>query len=74
MLDLIYAFVGSETSFCYIHLSHLSQAKWKPLHTYALAGHIKFMDGLLEKGYDIEQVDKVRVFQQNRILTPILKH
>lgn len=36
------------------------QAKWNPLHTFALAGQIKFMDGLLENGYDIDLVDKVK--------------
>ncbi|KAK6153055.1 hypothetical protein DH2020_012694 [Rehmannia glutinosa] len=40
------------------NLEKLSTAKWKPLHTFALAGQIKFMDGLLEKGYNIEMVDK----------------
>ncbi|KAH6781539.1 Ankyrin repeat family protein [Perilla frutescens var. frutescens] len=37
----------------------IEQEKWKPLHTFALAGQIKFMDELLEKGYNIEQVDKM---------------
>ncbi|KAL6497521.1 hypothetical protein OROHE_027150 [Orobanche hederae] len=40
------------------NLERLSTAKWKPLHTFALAGHIKYMDGLLEKGYNIDLVDK----------------
>ncbi|KAH6834417.1 Ankyrin repeat family protein [Perilla frutescens var. hirtella] len=40
------------------NLDILSTEKWKPLHTFALAGQIKFMDGLLEKGYNIEHVDK----------------
>ncbi|KAH6821315.1 Ankyrin repeat family protein [Perilla frutescens var. hirtella] len=40
----------------------IEQEKWKPLHTFALAGQIKFMDELLEKGYNIEQVDKVQVY------------
>ncbi|KAG8366861.1 hypothetical protein BUALT_Bualt16G0012000 [Buddleja alternifolia] len=42
----------------YPNLDKLSTAKWKPLHTFALAGQIKFMDGLLEKGYNIDLVDK----------------
>lgn len=40
------------------NLEILSTDKWKPFHSFALAGQIKFMDGLLEKGYDIELVDK----------------
>ncbi|KAL0395681.1 UNVERIFIED_CONTAM: Ankyrin repeat domain-containing protein, chloroplastic [Sesamum calycinum] len=40
------------------NLEKLSTAKWKPLHTFALAGQIKFMDGLLEQSYDINLVDK----------------
>ncbi|XP_047952692.1 ankyrin repeat domain-containing protein EMB506, chloroplastic [Salvia hispanica] len=40
------------------NLDILSTEKWKPFHTFALAGQIKFMDGLLENGYDIELVDK----------------
>ncbi|KAK4409911.1 Ankyrin repeat domain-containing protein, chloroplastic [Sesamum angolense] len=40
------------------NLEKLSTAKWKPLHTFALAGQIKFMDGLLEQGYDINLVHK----------------
>ncbi|KAL6507328.1 hypothetical protein OROGR_023523 [Orobanche gracilis] len=40
------------------NLERLSTAKWKPLHTFALAGQIKYMDGLLEKGYNIDLVDK----------------
>lgn len=36
------------------------QAKWDPLHTFALAGQIKFMDKLLEYEVDVEKVDKVR--------------
>lgn len=43
----------------YLHFDYMTQAKWKPLHTFALAGQIKFMDGLLEKGYNIDLVDKV---------------
>ncbi|KAL3640134.1 hypothetical protein CASFOL_015102 [Castilleja foliolosa] len=39
-------------------LDKLSTSKWKLMHTFALAGQIKSMDGLLEKGYNIEQVDK----------------
>ncbi|KAL0424301.1 UNVERIFIED_CONTAM: Ankyrin repeat domain-containing protein, chloroplastic [Sesamum radiatum] len=42
----------------YVILTYLTQAKWKPLHTFALAGQIKFMDGLLEQSYDINLVDK----------------
>ncbi|KAI3462985.1 hypothetical protein Pfo_019648 [Paulownia fortunei] len=40
------------------NLEKLSTAKWKPLHTFALAGQIKFMDALLDKGYNINLVDK----------------
>ncbi|PIN05787.1 hypothetical protein CDL12_21666 [Handroanthus impetiginosus] len=40
------------------NLEKLSTAKWKPVHTFALAGQIKFMDGLLENGYDIDLLDK----------------
>ncbi|CAA0828039.1 Ankyrin repeat domain-containing protein EMB506-chloroplastic [Striga hermonthica] len=40
------------------NLEKLSTAKWKPLHSFALAGHIKYMDSMLEKGYDIDLVDK----------------
>ncbi|CAA3021961.1 ankyrin repeat domain-containing EMB506, chloroplastic [Olea europaea subsp. europaea] len=40
------------------NLEKISTAKWNPLHTFALAGQIKFMDGLLENGYDIDLVDK----------------
>lgn len=36
------------------------QEKWNPLHTFALAGQIRFMDRLLEEGLDIDVVDKVR--------------
>ncbi|GFP99709.1 ankyrin repeat domain-containing protein emb506 chloroplastic [Phtheirospermum japonicum] len=39
-------------------LDKLSTSKWKLMHTFALAGQIKSMDGLLEKGYNIELVDK----------------
>ena len=57
--------IGILISFLLLaHLDHvvLVQEKWKPFHTFALAGQIKFMDGLLENGYDIELVDKVHVF------------
>lgn len=40
------------------NLEKISTAKWNPLHTFALAGQIKFMDDLLENGYDIDLVDK----------------
>ncbi|EPS74350.1 hypothetical protein M569_00406, partial [Genlisea aurea] len=40
------------------NLEKLSTAKLKLLHSYALSGQIKFMDGLLEKGHDIDEVDK----------------
>ncbi|XP_027160759.1 ankyrin repeat domain-containing protein EMB506, chloroplastic-like [Coffea eugenioides] len=36
----------------------ISTVKWKPFHTFALAGQIKFMDRLLENGLDVDQVDK----------------
>lgn len=39
----------------------LIQAKWNPLHTFALAGQIRFMDRLLEEGLDIDVVDKVKI-------------
>ncbi|KAL3813770.1 hypothetical protein ACJIZ3_015038 [Penstemon smallii] len=39
------------------NLGKISTAKWNPLHTFALAGQIKFMDGLLDKGYNIEMVN-----------------
>ncbi|XP_051134397.1 ankyrin repeat domain-containing protein EMB506, chloroplastic [Andrographis paniculata] len=40
------------------NLEKLSTGKWKLLHTYALSGQIKFMDGILERGHDIDLVDK----------------
>ncbi|KAL7135782.1 hypothetical protein ABFS83_11G121600 [Erythranthe nasuta] len=40
------------------NLEKLTTEKWKPLHTFALAGQIKFMDAMLDKGYDINLVDK----------------
>lgn len=39
-------------------LDKISTAKWNPLHTFALAGQIRFMDKLLEEGLDIDVVDK----------------
>ncbi|XP_059306021.1 ankyrin repeat domain-containing protein EMB506, chloroplastic [Lycium ferocissimum] len=39
-------------------LDKISTAKWNPLHTFALAGQIRFMDRLLEEGIDIDVVDK----------------
>lgn len=39
-------------------LDKISTAKWNPLHTFALAGQIRFMDRLLEEGLDIDVVDK----------------
>ncbi|KAI7751538.1 hypothetical protein M8C21_013397 [Ambrosia artemisiifolia] len=39
-------------------LDKISTGKWKPLHTLALAGQIKFMDNLLGNGCDIDAVDK----------------
>ncbi|KAI3768690.1 hypothetical protein L2E82_19520 [Cichorium intybus] len=39
-------------------LDKISTEKWNPLHTLALAGQIKFMDSLLENGFDIDAVDK----------------
>lgn len=39
-------------------LEKISTAKWNPLHTFALAGQIKFMDRLLENGMHVDQVDK----------------
>lgn len=38
-------------------LDKLSTAKWNHLHTFALAGQIKFMDRLLENGFDVDLVD-----------------
>lgn len=71
LLSLIVRFVTvfvSEVAFNYVtlRLNSWVQGKWKPFHTFALAGQIKFMDGLLEKGYDIEQVDKVWLFPHGR--------
>ncbi|KAM7511432.1 hypothetical protein LguiB_010307 [Lonicera macranthoides] len=40
------------------NLDKISTAKWNPLHTLALAGQIRFMDGLLDNGLDIDIVDK----------------
>ncbi|PHT71708.1 Ankyrin repeat domain-containing protein, chloroplastic [Capsicum annuum] len=39
-------------------LDKISTEKWNPLHTFALAGQIRFMDKLLEEGLDIDVVDK----------------
>ncbi|XP_016487186.2 uncharacterized protein LOC107807340 isoform X2 [Nicotiana tabacum] len=39
-------------------LDKISTEKWNPLHTFALAGQIRFMDRLLEEGLDIDVVDK----------------
>ncbi|KAL3537901.1 hypothetical protein ACH5RR_001267 [Cinchona calisaya] len=39
-------------------LEKLSTAKWHPLHTFALAGQIKFMDSLLENRLDVDLIDK----------------
>lgn len=39
-------------------LDKISTEKWNPLHTFALAGQIRFMDRLLEEGLDIDAVDK----------------
>ncbi|KAK4343137.1 hypothetical protein RND71_038953 [Anisodus tanguticus] len=39
-------------------LDKISTAKWNPLHTFALAGQIRFMDRLLEEGLDIDVVDR----------------
>nr|XP_043615582.1 ankyrin repeat domain-containing protein EMB506, chloroplastic-like [Erigeron canadensis] len=38
-------------------IDKISTEKWNPLHTLALAGQIKFMDNLLENGFDIDAVD-----------------
>ncbi|XP_073156804.1 ankyrin repeat domain-containing protein EMB506, chloroplastic [Henckelia pumila] len=40
-----------------LNIEKLSTAKWKPFHTLALAGQIKFMDGMLENNCDINLVD-----------------
>ncbi|KAJ8537668.1 hypothetical protein K7X08_014208 [Anisodus acutangulus] len=39
-------------------MDKISTAKWNPLHTFALAGQIRFIDRLLEEGLDIDVVDK----------------
>ncbi|CAN4117238.1 unnamed protein product [Withania somnifera] len=39
-------------------LDEISTAKWKSLHTFVLAGQIRFMDRLLDEGLDIDVVDK----------------
>ncbi|CAI9102440.1 OLC1v1000714C2 [Oldenlandia corymbosa var. corymbosa] len=39
-------------------LERISTRKWLPLHTFALAGQIKDMDRLLEKGVDINLTDQ----------------
>ncbi|CAN4121402.1 unnamed protein product [Withania somnifera] len=44
----------SQTS----ELDKISSAKWHPLHTFALAGQIRFMDKLIEEGLDIDAADK----------------
>ncbi|XP_006341150.1 ankyrin repeat domain-containing protein EMB506, chloroplastic [Solanum tuberosum] len=41
-----------------LELDKISTEKWNPLHTFALAGQIRFMDRLLEEGLDIDAVDK----------------
>lgn len=40
------------------NLAKISTSKWNPLHTFALAGQIHFMDKLLENGLDIDTVDE----------------
>ncbi|XP_030531110.1 ankyrin repeat domain-containing protein EMB506, chloroplastic [Rhodamnia argentea] len=40
------------------NLAKISTSKWNPLHTFALAGQIPFMDKLLENGLDIDTVDE----------------
>ncbi|XP_075481508.1 ankyrin repeat domain-containing protein EMB506, chloroplastic isoform X3 [Primulina tabacum] len=39
------------------NLDKLSTGKWKPFHTLALAGQIKFVDGMLENNCDMNLVD-----------------
>ncbi|XP_073057754.1 ankyrin repeat domain-containing protein EMB506, chloroplastic-like isoform X3 [Primulina eburnea] len=39
------------------NIDKLSTAKWKPFHTLALAGQIKFVDGMLENNFDMNLVD-----------------
>lgn len=40
------------------NLKKISNAKWNPLHTFALAGQIRYMDDLIENGVDIDTIDK----------------
>ncbi|KAL7607593.1 ankyrin repeat domain-containing protein EMB506, chloroplastic [Lactuca sativa] len=40
------------------NLDKISTEKWNPLHTLALSGQIKFMDNLLENGFEIDAADK----------------
>ncbi|GAA0172067.1 hypothetical protein LIER_25966 [Lithospermum erythrorhizon] len=39
------------------NLEKISTSKWNPLHTFALAGQIHYMDDLIENGVDIDVTD-----------------